>query len=279
MKELITFFILTKNEEHRIEYTVRNLIGFGRVIILDGGSTDKTQEIAISLGAEFYARPDNTSAFVETEANLSFAKSLCKTNWIYWGYADNFLPKKLLSRSLEIINKTSAKQINIPLHTYLWGNTDHVAHKGYAPFLFHKEYVTFANNRIHGIGHFTGSQSESYFLPDRTEYAIKHFSTYTISKFISGHLRYAETESVQKFNSGERFSFLKTVAAMLRYFALFWRCGVYYGKLGVLIMLHYSYSRLLTYTRLYELEHNIDIVHVENSYSSMKKKLLKDFNE
>jgi glycosyltransferase involved in cell wall biosynthesis len=49
----ITFFLAAYNEAFRIEYVVRNLVRYGRVVILDGGSTDSTKEVAEKWGAEF----------------------------------------------------------------------------------------------------------------------------------------------------------------------------------------------------------------------------------
>ena len=85
-KSNITFVLFSFNEEKRIEYAVRNLIKYGEVLILDDGSTDRTKEIAESLGARLVRRPANPLYYTETQAMLDFAKSLINTQWIYWSY-------------------------------------------------------------------------------------------------------------------------------------------------------------------------------------------------
>lgn len=277
MKNNLTFILFAYNEEKRISYVIKNFINYGEVFILDGGSTDRTQEIAESLGAKFFIRPENKSPFMETEENFAFIKSIITTEWIYWGYTDNIAPKTLVEKMVEISKQDIIKSVNIPLYTYLWGNTKEYAHKSYAPFLYHKDYIDFKNNHIHGLGKFTGTKSQQIFLKDEDSYALKHFSTYTLTKFISGHLRYAETEAIQKFEKGEKFSLLKMFAAMVRYAYIYGKYSYKNGTLGLLIILNYMVFRLMTYTRLYELEHEITLTSVEENYSKVKEKILEDF--
>ena len=278
MKSNITFILFAYNEEKRISYVIKNFINYGEVYILDGGSTDRTREIAESMGAKFFTRPDTKSPFMETPENFEFIKSIIQTNWIYWGYTDNIAPKALVKKMVEIAAQDKWKMVKIPLFTYLWGNTENYAHKSNAPFLFHKDYINFTNNHIHGLGKFTGDDDEWLLLEVKEEYALKHFSTYTETKFVGGHMRYAETEAQQKFARGEKFSMLKTFAAMIRYMVIYGKHSYKNGILGILIILNYAFFRLMVYTRLYELENNITIEGVEQNYSKAKEKILKEFN-
>jgi glycosyltransferase involved in cell wall biosynthesis len=277
MKSNITFAFFAYNEEKRIAYVIKNFINYGEVVILDGGSTDRTKEIAEGMGAKFFVRPENKKPFMETDGNFQFVKSIVKTDWVYWGYTDNIAPKTLLEKMVELSNQEVIKSVNIPLYTYLWGNTKHYAHKGYAPFLYHKDFIDFKENHIHGLGRFTGNKSQQLFLEDSERYALKHFSTYTINKFVTGHMRYAETEAQQKFERGEKFSILKTIAAMVRYLFIYGRHSYKNGILGLLITLNYAFFRLMVYTKLYELEHDITLEKVEENYSKEKERLLKNF--
>lgn len=277
MKSNITFILFAYNEEKRISYVIRNFIKYGEVYVLDGGSTDKTKEITESLGAKFFVRPENKKPFMETEENFAFIKSIIKTDWIYWGYTDNIAPRTLVEKMVEISNQDIIKSVNIPLYTYLWGNTKHYSHKSYAPFLYHKEYISFENNYIHGLGKFTGKKHEQIFLEDKEEYALKHFSTYVLNKFVMGHLKYAETEALQKFERGEKFSLIKMIASMIRYIYIYGQYCYKSGALGLIIILNYAFFRLMTYAKLYELEHRITLEKVEDTYSKKKEDILKEF--
>lgn len=278
MKSNISFILFTYNEEKRISYAVKNFINYGRVIILDGGSNDKTKEISESLGAEFFVRPVSKKIHGETQENLNFVKNIIKTDWIYWGYTDNIAPKELVEKMVEISNQDKVKLVNLPLYTYLWGNTENYIQKSYAPFFFHKDFVDFTNNYTHGFGKFLGDDNQKIFLENKEEYAIKHFSTYSIHKFVLNHLRYAEDEALEKYERGEKFSLIKTLAAMIRYILIYGKEGYKYGILGILIVLNYAFFRLMTYTKLYELENNIDLNTIEDNYSKVKEKILKNFD-
>ena len=273
----ITFILFAYNEEKRISFVIKNFIKYGRVLILDGGSTDSTQKISESLGATFFLRPERNNPSVETQENFDFIKKNCTTDWVYWGYVDNIAPKKLVEKMVEISNQDIIKIVNIPLYTYLWGNTKEYAHKSYAPFLFHKDYADFNNNYIHGLGKFTGTKMQSMFLENNEDYALRHFSSYNSTKFVTGHLRYANAEAQEKFAKKEKFSLVKMLLAMARYSYIYGKYSYKNGTLGLIIILHYAFFRLMTYTKLYELEHGIDLEQIEKKYSSKKEIILKDF--
>lgn len=273
----ISFILYAYNEEKRIAYAVKNFIKYGKVHILDGGSTDNTQKIAESLGATFHTRPPSNVINVETQTNFEFIKGIIDTDWIYWGYVDNIAPQTLLERITEITRENKFKSIMLPLYTYLWGNTKNYALKSYAPFVFHKDYIDFTHNHIHGIGQFLGKKEERITLPNKEEYALKHFSTYNMAKFVGGHIKYSDLEAREKFENNKKFSLLRLFYAMLAYAYIFMKYNYKNGKLGVLIVLNYMFYRVMTYTRLYELENNLSLETIEDNYSKKKEEILAQF--
>lgn len=273
MKNNITFILFTYNEEKRIEYAVRNFVNYGQVILLDGGSTDRTQEIAESLGATFLVRPPVNLPFVENQPNLDFIKQNISTEYIYWGYVDNIAPKSLVEKLIKIANEKFYKRVTIPMITYLWGQTKYPVQHSHIAAFFHKDAIDFRDNTIHHFGRFLGTTQEDLTLPNQPEFRIHHFSTYNEEKFVRGYMRYGETEAKQKFENGERFSVIKLFAAMLRYCWIY-RNSIKNPKLGTLIMLNMAFGRLMTYTLLYEYENDISLDNIENSYAEAKEKIL-----
>ncbi|MEK7131248.1 MAG: glycosyltransferase [Patescibacteria group bacterium] len=271
----IAFILFTLNEEKRIEYPVRNFIKYGEVLVLDGGSMDRTGEIAQKYGARFLQRPKMTMIGAgETTQMLDFALANTDKKWFFWQYVDDLAPKTLLDKLTEISRQDKYKQVIVPLYTYLWGKTKHPAIKTSVGCFFQRDSVDFSNNLIHGMGKFLGKKDEILRLPIRDEYAIRHFSLYNLTKFATNHLSYAEAEAGQKLASGQKYSVIKMVAAMFRYFWLFYKDNWKNGAVGFMEALAYSYFRLLTYFSLYEKENGVTLEKIEEQYVVEKKRIV-----
>jgi glycosyltransferase involved in cell wall biosynthesis len=279
----IAFILFTFNEEKRIEYPVRNFIKYGEVLVLDGGSTDKTGEIARKYGAKFLQRPkinvagadgSNGIVMVETKEMLDFVLSNTDKKWIFWQFVDDLAPKTLLEKLTEISRQDKYKQVIIPLYTYLWGKTKYPAIKSSVGCFFQRDAVDFNNNKIHGMGEFLGKKEEILHLPIRDKYAIRHFSLYNLNKFATSHLAYAEAESGQKYEDGQKYSTVRMLAAMARYFWLFYKNNWKNGVLGFMEALAYSNFRLQTYFSLYEKENGITLEKIEEQYVVEKKRII-----
>lgn len=270
----ITFVIFTYNEENRISYVVRNFIKYGKVLIMDGGSTDNTRKIAEELGAKLILRPKSDKIFGENQDNYQVILDNVDTDWIYWGFADNLAPKSLLEKMVAISQQTQYKYVIIPLYTYLWGEISRPALKGATPCFFMKEYVDFTDNHIHGMGKFLGKENEILKLEQSFDFALRHFSLYDLKKFMASHLNYVEAEAQYKLESGNKFTVFKLVRGMGGYFLMFYRNGYRNGVRGLLVSCVYSLFRFMVYFRLFELENNLNLGTIEAQYVKEKNKIL-----
>lgn len=270
----ITFILFSFNEELRIEYVVRNLVPYGEVLLLDGGSTDRTQEVAEKFGARFVTRPKIQTAHVETQEMFEFAKSLVKTEWIYWSYVDNLLPKTLLDKMQEISREDKYAYVYVPIYTYMWGETGVPMIKASYANFFKQDLMDFSQNRMHGVGKFTGSPAEILHLSNRLEFAIRHFSLYDVNKFVAGHLNYANAEAKEKFATGKKFSVGYMLGSMAHYFYLFYKRGWKAGTRGLMVGLLYAFFRLMVFVRLFELERGVTLESIEAEFVKEKKKIV-----
>lgn len=273
----ITFAIFTFNEEGRVASVIRNFINYGNVCIFDDGSTDNTKMICEDLGAKYFLRPRIGEAIVENENIYDFVKKNCETDWIFWGSADNIIPKTLLEKMKEIsVMQEKYKYVLLPWHTYLWGRVSEPIYQGYEGRFFRKDYMDFANNKIHGVGRFLGTSEEILRLPNRKEYAVCHFSEYDVKKFVLGHLNYADIEASQRYESGERPAFWKTFGSMIRYFSMYFRDGWRAGLLGFDIAMMYAFFRLFVFFRLYELDRRVSLKSIREEYNKEKEKIIQE---
>lgn len=84
-------FIIAKNEEHRIAYTINSIKNIvDEIIVIDSGSTDNTVKIAEELGARVVYNP--WSGYV---AQKAFGEALCSHDWVLNIDADEELTPEL----------------------------------------------------------------------------------------------------------------------------------------------------------------------------------------
>lgn len=98
----ITVIILTKNEELNIARAINSVKAVAdRICVVDSGSTDKTAEIAKSLGAEVVEHPFVTHG---QQFNWAMNNLNITTKWIFRLDADEEVPPELAQ---EIVEKTA----------------------------------------------------------------------------------------------------------------------------------------------------------------------------
>jgi glycosyltransferase involved in cell wall biosynthesis len=90
----LTVIILTKNEEQFIERCIRSVSWADEVLVLDSGSSDRTREIALSLGANVYQQE-----WLGYAAQRNKALSLAKNDWVFFVDSDEIVTPEL-ARSL-----------------------------------------------------------------------------------------------------------------------------------------------------------------------------------
>ena len=106
-KARVSLCMIVKNEERVLDDCLKSACpAFMQTIVVDTGSTDRTQEIALEHGAELHEFPW-TDSFSEAR-NESFRYA--KGNWIFWLDADDTLP---LDSAEAILNSAINAQPNV----------------------------------------------------------------------------------------------------------------------------------------------------------------------
>lgn len=101
MKLPLSVYYITQNEELRLPESLAKVIGWvDEIIIVDSGSTDKTQEIAESAGARFVH--NDWQGFACQKA---FAASLCRNDWVLDLDADEVLSEELVANIKTLFGK------------------------------------------------------------------------------------------------------------------------------------------------------------------------------
>ena len=87
----LAVIILTKNEEANIDDCIKSALFADEIIVIDSGSTDKTQVKAEALGAKFVLHPMTEDGFA---GQRNFALTQTQAKWVFYLDADERLTKE-----------------------------------------------------------------------------------------------------------------------------------------------------------------------------------------
>ena len=274
VKSNITFIIFTYNEEKRIEYPIKCFRAYGDVIISDNDSTDNTIKIANKLGATVINRKTHFS-FVENTIETDFIFSFVKTDWVFWGFADDMVPKTCLELYKEISQENKYKIVVQQRKTLMYdGKTE--LHPGLISIkFFRKDSLDFTNNTIHQMGKFAShvKPSEVLYLPPIDEYATYHFSLETTESLISKMNLYT---TIQAKSTQGKVSFIKLISnPLIVFIEIYFFNGCWkYGIKGYISSMRFAMSYFITLSKKYEIDNNITLKSIEEKFAKEKKKLL-----
>jgi len=109
--QTITAVIPAKNEEQNIERCIKSVLWCNKVLVIATG-TDKTAEIARSLGAEVVEKnKSDKDDFEELQRNLNWANETATTDWVLRIDADEVVTPELKNEILQILN-TNPETLN-----------------------------------------------------------------------------------------------------------------------------------------------------------------------
>lgn len=273
MSSQITFLLFTYNEARRIEYALRCFQPFGRTVVMDNHSTDETVAIARRFGAEVYDH--DHPGYVEEESVAANALAKVATDWVYWAYCDEILPKPLLRKLNEIAEEGKYKLVNIPRKNLHYGvETLNFDSGGKNPRFFRKDSIDFTGTRIHQFGQFTGSPDQVLNLPVEDRFSIYHCSTYNIQKFEQVHSRYSEIEA---YGGGSFLPRRLFLVPLRKFFYYYFRRGAWKsGWPGFIMVMQYCFFLFNIQAKRWEREHGITLESIEKNYDKVKERLLKD---
>jgi glycosyltransferase involved in cell wall biosynthesis len=122
----ITALVLTLNEEDNIAECLKTLLWADEVVVLDSGSTDRTVEIARSLGAKVFFHP-----FKNYADQRNYALSLVRTEWVFFVDADERVPPELAAEVREAAQEEGFSGWWVPRQNYICGRW--IRHGGWYP--------------------------------------------------------------------------------------------------------------------------------------------------
>ncbi len=218
------------------------------MILVDSGSTDRTVEIAESLGVKVFT----VSPYKGCGLQKDEAIQRCTGDWILFLDADEVVTDELKEEIRRIMKLSQAADVyEVRFECYCFGRL--VKHGGWSAFY----KVRFFKN---GAGKFSPHIIHSYFetrtgaVVDKIHQNIKHYTYRDITHYINKTNRYTNEKALMLYERGKRPNAMKLLFSPLFRFikSYFFKRGFLDGMDGLVMSLLGSWYAVLQYLKLRE---------------------------
>jgi len=244
----LTALILAKNEEKNIAACIKSVLFAGEVVVIDDFSTDRTAEIAVSLGARVvqHAMEGNWGQ------QQTFAIQQAKYDWVYFIDADERMTAELAAEVKAAVEKDEKYTYRNARLNYFWGQP--LRYGGWYPdYGIHLlpakgSYVTgFVHPQIH-------HDYEERRLPFDAH--LIHYPYKDWEHYISKLNRYTTLAAEKHKAEGKKAAFsdilLHPVGGFFKEYIL--KSGWRAGKIGFILAWCHFYYTLMKYVKIYYLD-------------------------
>jgi len=245
---MISAYIITFNEEEKIGAAVKSVKWADEIIIADSNSTDRTVEIAESLGATVVQIPFKGFGDLRNRAMKA-----CKHDWIFSLDSDERCTKEAEEEIKEIINdKASVDAYYIPRKNFFMGRW--IKHSGFypdyrQPQLFKTGTLIFENDPVHERFKVRSSKPVGYFKNHLYQIPFK-----SLEEILSKANRYSSLGAEKLSQAGKKPGMFKALGHAIWTFIqhFVFKLGFLDAWPGFVIALANFEGTFYKYAKLYE---------------------------
>jgi glycosyltransferase involved in cell wall biosynthesis len=267
----ITFVIFAYNEAERIERAVRNFRDFGRVLVVDNLSSDRTRMIATAAGAQVLDHKN--PGWVEDENTVAIVKAAVTTPWIYWAYSDEIVGKPTLEACLALVEDGRVDIIRLARMNYYYGVFCHGAYANQQNRFFRKDAIDFSGNEIHNFGRTTVAESSIVYM-DPKKYFVHHFISNDAKSYLRTIDSYTDIQATKTVLKGGAALVLYALKSFLVNYFL--RRGYKAGMPGLFLGLQMTYYEAILNMKAYEIQFGLNPAAIENKNNALRDVLLSE---
>lgn len=247
MRPRVTLVVITLNEERNILRCLSSVPWADDIVVLDSSSTDRTQEIARSMGARVYDEP-----FRGYREQKQRATDLAKHDWVISLDADEALSPEL---SDEIQRRFVQGEplvdgfltSRLSFHMGRW-----IHHGGWFP---DRQVRIFHRKRARWIGGHVHERVEAP-TKERLTYPILHWVFRDLSHQVATNNTYSSRGAQDLYDRGVSFSLVKLIGKPISKFLETYvvKRGFLDGLPGFIISVGAAYSMFLKFAKLWEIQ-------------------------
>lgn len=243
----ISLVVITLNEEDNIERCLKSVSWVDDIVVLDSGSTDRTVELAKSLGARVFV--EEWRGYRDQKAR---AVELAKNDWVLSLDADEALSVELSYEIYQLkdnnqLNKNGYESPRLSYHLGRW-----IHHGGWYPDkqlrFFDRNHCHWSEGQVHErvVGQNIG----------QLQNPILHWTFRNLTEQIQTNNEYSSLAAKDLSERNKQFSVfmlvLKPVSKFVETFL--WKRGFLDGLAGFIISVGAAYSMFLKWAKLYEMD-------------------------
>lgn len=248
----ISVLIIAQNNASTIERTLKSVQGFDEIVVIDGGSTDCTKELALKYGAKIVEHP-----FKSFPEQRSFSLTQAEHEWCLVVDSDEEITEELQEELYRLINSPNPALLYRIMRTeYLLGDENQYGYgrSDYQERFFQKSHVRY-EGELHEYPVIDGTK------PNRTDprtinlpahFRMHHNPENNVSMIVQRFPKYTLLKAQEKIKQGRTVSLLELIfcfpLSFLQIISRRWRAG----RIGVVEALSESANRLFIKMLIYE---------------------------
>lgn len=242
----ISALILAKNEERNIEECIKTVLFCDEVLVIDDFSTDKTKEIAESLGARVMQR----SMAGDWGGQQTFAIQNAKYEWVLFVDADERISEPLAKEIRAVVNngKQNAYWIRRANKFHFNEATHGILRPDYVNRLFPAK-----NSYVEGYVH---PEIKAPYPNKKLKHVMYHYTYDNWDQYFGKFNNYTRLAAEKYKKNGKSCSFFRDIVlrplwAFFKIYIL--NLGFLDGKLGFIFSVNHYFYTMTKYVRLYYL--------------------------
>ncbi len=247
----ISAFIVSMNEEDHIEACIRTLDFCDEIIVIDSHSTDRTREIAASLGARVIER--DWKGYVDQK---TFGLSQCSHDWVVHLDADERVSPELRASILRALSDpASAELAGFECNRVVFFLDRWWRRGGWYPEFrlrfFRRSAVKWSGTEPHEKVVALGPVA-------RIEGELEHFSWDDLEDQLKKLHKYSTLSARALYQEGRRAGALQIIFSPLVRFLKFYllKRGFREGMAGLIMALNEAFYTFMKYAKLWEMHFN-----------------------
>ena len=248
----LSVIVITKNEERNIQDCLNSVSWAKEIVVVDGGSQDRTQDLARKFTQKVFLKEWEGYA-----ASKNFALDHCTGDWVLWLDADERVTEALAKQIQVVVNQevTGFDVYEIPRKAFFLGKwIKHCGwYPGYVARLFKRGVGKFSDNKVHERFEFVGDVG-------RLHADLLHYTDPNLWHYFEKFNRYTSLAADEMLENQTSFHVIFLVVRPLWVFVrmYFVKLGFLDGIRGFILCVLSSCYVFTKYAKLWELSSEIE---------------------